>query len=165
MKLVGILSDTHMSTITDSFIRQCTAAFDQCDAIIHAGDLTDISILAAFKGKDIHAVSGNMCNWATRQVLPEEKLIIIDGFSIGITHGTGPRHNIEDRVFVRFPDADCIIYGHTHLPACRKIGKTLIVNPGSFQGTGKHGYAGTYAILNLLESEIKSSIHTLSSLP
>ncbi|MBU1567189.1 MAG: metallophosphatase family protein [Proteobacteria bacterium] len=165
MKLVGILSDTHMSSITDSFVRQCATAFNRCDAIIHAGDLTDVSILSAFSGKDIHAVSGNMCSWSTRQVLPEDKLIIIAGFSIGITHGAGPRHNIEDRMLIRFPTADCIIYGHTHLPACRRIGNTLLVNPGSFQGTGKHGFTGTYAILHLLDTGIQSSIHTLSPLP
>jgi uncharacterized protein len=106
-----------------------------------------------------------MCNWSTKQVLPEEKLIMIAGFSIGITHGAGPRHNIEDRVFERFPTADCIIYGHTHLPAYRKFGNTILINPGSFQGTGKFGSAGTYAILQLLDSEIKASLHTLSSLP
>lgn len=165
MKLVGILSDTHMTRITDTFLLQCSAAFEKCDTIVHAGDLTDVSILSAFKGKDIHAVSGNMCNWSTKQVLPEEKLILIAGFSIGITHGAGPRHNIEDRVFERFPMADCIVYGHTHIPACRKIGNTLLINPGSFQGTGKFGTAGTYAILHLLDTGIRASFNTLSPLP
>ncbi|MFH0781473.1 MAG: metallophosphoesterase family protein [Pseudomonadota bacterium] len=165
MKLVGILSDTHISSITDTFLRQCCTAFEGCDTIVHAGDLTDVAILSAFKGKDLHAVCGNMCNWSTKQVLPEEKLIMIAGFSIGITHGAGPRRNIEDRVFERFPTADCIIYGHTHLPTCRKIGNTILINPGSFQGTGKFGSAGTYAILQLLNTGIQASIHTLSPLP
>ena len=165
MKRIGILSDTHISSITEHFVRQCDAAFNGCEIIIHAGDLTDVSILSAFKGKEVHAVSGNMCNWITRQTLPEEQIIVIDGYSIGITHGAGPRHNIEDRVFSTFPQVDCIIYGHTHLPCCRKIGTTLLVNPGSFQGTGKFGFAGTYAILHLLENGIQSSIHSLSSSP
>lgn len=165
MKLVGVLSDTHISSVTDTFVRQCIAAFEHCDTIIHAGDLTDISILSAFKGKDIHAVSGNMCSRETRQILPEEKLIVINGFSIGITHNYGPPHNIEDRLLIRFPNVNCIIYGHTHRLVCSWIGKTLLVNPGSFQGTGKFGSAGTYAILHLLDTGIQPSLHTLSPLP
>ncbi len=165
MKLAGVLSDTHMSSISDSFVRQCVTAFDRCDAVIYAGYLTDISILSAFKGKDIHAVSGNMCSWSARQVLPEEKLVVIAGFSIGIIHGAGPRHNIEDRVLDRFPTVDCIIYGHTHLPACCKIGNTLLVNPGSFQGTGKHEVAGTCALLHLFDTAIQPFIHSLPLVP
>lgn len=165
MRQVGVLSDTHITSITDTFIRQCISAFEHCDTIIHAGDLTDISILSGFKGKDIHAVSGNMCNRGTQQALPAEKLIVINGFSIGITHNAGPPHNTEDRLLIRFPDVNCIIYGHTHLPACTWIGKTLLVNPGSFQGTGKYGSPGTYAILHLLDSGIQPSLHTLSLQP
>jgi uncharacterized protein len=162
MKQIGILSDTHISTITDDFLRQCAAAFDQCETVIHAGDLVDMSILSVFRGKEVHAVCGNSCNYATRQTLPEEKSICIDGFLIGITHGAGPGHTIEDRVFDRFPTADCIIYGHTHLASLHKIGNTLLVNPGSFQGTGKFGYNGTYAILQIFDRGIHPSIHTLT---
>lgn len=161
MKQIGILSDTHTSTITDAFLRQCAAAFDQCETVIHAGDLIDVSILAAFRGKEVHAVCGNSCNSATRQSLPKEKSIFIEGFHIGITHGAGPGHSIEDRVFDQFPTANCIIYGHTHVASLHKIGNTLLVNPGSFLGTGNFGCTGTYAILQIFDRGIHPSIHTL----
>lgn len=164
MTTVGILSDTHLQTINESFVRQCTTVFAGCDTIIHAGDLIDTAVLNAFKGKDIHAVCGNMCNRSTRTILPEEKQIVLEGYSIAITHGAGPKHNIEERVFDRFPTADCIVFGHTHMAVCRKIGSTLLINPGSFMGTGKYGAAGTYALLKIAENGsagIKASIHTL----
>lgn len=161
MKQIGILSDTHIFTTTDDFLRQCAAAFDRCEIVIHAGDLVDVSILAAFRGKEVHAVCGNSCNSATRQSLPKEKSIAIEGFFVGITHGAGPGHNIEDRVYDRFPTADCIIYGHTHVASLHKIGNTLLVNPGSFLGTGRFGCNGTYAILQIFDGEIHPSIHTL----
>jgi putative phosphoesterase len=157
---VGILSDTHLQTNSEPFARQCAAAFAGCDTIIHAGDLTDISILRAFKGKDIHAVCGNMCNRDTRQLLPERKQIVLAGYSIGITHGAGPRHNIEERVFEQFPAADCIIFGHTHQPVCRRFGSTLLINPGSFSGTGRHGAAGTYALLTIDNNGLSGSIES-----
>ena len=50
MIMIGILSDTHMHSVNDSFLRQSAAAFSGCDIIIHAGDLTELSLLNAFKG-------------------------------------------------------------------------------------------------------------------
>ncbi|MGB3209903.1 MAG: metallophosphoesterase family protein [Desulforhopalus sp.] len=167
MLTVGILSDTHLEKVDESFVRKCVTVFDGCDAIIHAGDLTDIAILSVFKGKDIHAVSGNMCNRPTKQSIPETKQIILEGYSIAITHGhnAGPRHSIEEKVFERFPEADCIIFGHTHEAVCRTFGSTLLINPGSFSGTGRHGAAGTYAILHIDNKGLKALIHTVPNLP
>ena len=161
MITVGILSDTHLAVVNESFIRQCTAAFAGCDTIIHAGDLTDVGILNAFKGKEVHAVCGNMCNRVTQMALQDKKHIILGGYSIAITHGAGPRHNIEERVFEQFPTADCIVFGHTHIAVCRTFGRTLLINPGSFLGTGRYGAAGTYALLKIDQNGLNASIHTL----
>ncbi len=156
---VGILSDTHLSKSNSQFRKNCTAAFSGCDAIIHAGDLTDISLLSTFSGKDVYGVHGNMCNQSTRRLLPEKKIIVLKGYSIGICHGAGPRHNIEERLLELFPETDCIVYGHTHIPVCHTAGNTLIVNPGSFTGTGRFGSPGSYAILTVNDSGINAGIH------
>lgn len=163
MITVGILADTHLTADDEPFRRRCAAAFAGCDIIIHAGDLTDISILSAFKGKGVHAVSGNMCNWGTKQTLPEDKLIVLDGFVIGISHGAGSQSTIEDRVLLRFSEADCIVFGHTHIPMCRIFGDILLINPGSFQGTGPYGAAGTYAILKVDSNGLDARIHSLQN--
>ena len=161
MITVGILSDTHLNEVSESFMRQCATTFAGCDTIIHAGDLTDVTILSAFKGKEIHAVCGNMCNNATRQVLPDKKQIILGGYTIAISHGAGPRHNIEERVFEQFPAADCIVFGHTHKAICQTFGRTLLINPGSFMGTGKYGASGTYALLYIDQNGLNASVFTL----
>lgn len=163
MITLGILSDTHLQKINETFIKQCAAAFKGCDAIIHAGDLVDIAILEVFKGREVHAVRGNMCNRRARQLLPESKRIELAGYSIAISHGAGPGHNIEERVFNQFPDADCIVFGHTHQAVVHYFGRTLLLNPGSFSGTGRYGAAGTYALLTLDESGPKASIQTLAN--
>ena len=164
MITVGILSDTHLPAVNESFIRKCALAFAGCDTIIHAGDLIDVSLLSVFKGKDAHAVCGNMCNMAAKLALPEEKYVILEGYTIAITHGTGPRHNIEERVYERFPIADCIVFGHTHEAVCRVFGQTLLINPGSFLGTGRYGAAGTYALLTIDNNGLRASIYTLPNL-
>jgi putative phosphoesterase len=165
MTIIGILSDTHLSVLTDQFRHHCVRAFSRCDVIIHAGDVTDSAILSVFSGKEVIAVSGNMCNFDTQQLLPERQLVTIDGYSIGVTHGAGPRHNITDRVYALFPEADCIVYGHTHRASCDKIGSTMLLNPGSFQGTGKFGASGTYALLTIDDKGLHPSLHNLQGSP
>jgi len=161
MSTIGIISDTHLQQPDPNYLYLCTEAFAHCDTIIHAGDLTDHSVLSVFAGKQIYAVRGNMCNKQTKRTLPEQKKVTIEGYKIGICHGAGPRHNIEDRVFEMFPEADCIIYGHTHIPVCHYFGRTLLINPGSFQSTGRYGSPGSYAILQIDHNGLHGSLHNL----
>lgn len=161
MTQIGILSDTHIASSNADFIRAVKAAFADCSVIIHAGDLTDITILQAFENKDIYAVHGNMCNHLTQKSLPRERSFVIDGYSFSLCHGAGPRHNIEDRMYQLFPFADCIIYGHTHIPVCHKMGTTLLVNPGSFQSTGRYGAPGTYGLITIKNDGLHATIKEL----
>lgn len=161
MTTIGILSDTHLRSPDERFISQCINAFHHCEVIIHAGDLTDASILTVFKEKEVYAVHGNMCNPKTSAVLEREKRVRLGGYTIGITHGAGSRHNIEERVFEIFPDVDCIVFGHTHMPVCHYYGNILMINPGSFQGTGTYGAAGSYALLEMKDTRLHGSLHSL----
>lgn len=161
MTIVGILSDTHLFSFDEEFRLRINHAFAGCNTIIHAGDLTEFAVLAAFAGKDVHAVHGNMCTQMTRQALPEHRTLILHGYTIGICHGAGSRHNIEDRMLKLFPSADCIVYGHTHTPTCHSIGSTLLINPGSFQATSRYGAQGTYALLQIDDRGLHASIHEL----
>jgi putative phosphoesterase len=162
---IGILSDTHLYEVTYLFRQQCAEAFTGCDMIIHAGDLVDVSILSVFKGKTVHAVHGNTCNRLTRMSLPAERTFFAGKFQIAVTHGTGSVHNIEERVFDRFPQADCIVFGHSHRPICRKFGSTLMINPGSFQATGRYGASGSYGLLQVDQNGMRADIHFLGGPP
>jgi len=143
----GVLSDTHLSRPDSLFIRQVAACFADCEVIIHAGDLTALAVLEAFSGKTIHAVCGNMCDSGTRSHLPEQMQFPLGSFTIGLTHGARLGADTENALWDLFPEADCIIYGHTHRPACQRHGPTLFLNPGSFRSTGPHGTLGTFAVL------------------
>ncbi len=161
---VGILSDTHLNSPDSRFRRQVQKTFRDCSVILHAGDLTDFSILEAFGDKEVHAVHGNMCSSSAQQQLPMEKTIKLGNFSIGLCHGAnGPRHTIEDRMWDLFPTADCIVYGHTHIPVCHRLAKTLFINPGSFTGTGRYGAAGTYAIMIIDSNNISAELYQLGA--
>ncbi len=143
----GVLSDTHLIRPDSRFKKQVKQCFATCDLIIHAGDITDLSILEIFSDKIIYAVHGNMCNSQTQMTYPEQRMFTLNGFTIGLTHGARLGNDIETALWDLFPEADCMIYGHTHRPACHYHGDVLFLNPGSFQATGRYGAPGTYAIL------------------
>lgn len=160
---IGILSDTHISEASPTFLENTKKAFGDCDIIVHAGDLTDIGILSVFTGKKVHAVAGNCCNIRTAQNLPHHTRFEVAGKLFVVTHGAGgPRHNIEDRLFDTYPEADCIIYGHTHIPVAHHAGGIYFINPGSFKSTGTFGAPGTYAIAEVDESHISATIMEIS---
>lgn len=161
MTRIGILSDTHLSQPLPWFIKRVKEAFQDCSIILHAGDLTDLSVLDVFKGKIIHAVHGNMCLNSSRQNLPTSKLITIEGYTIGLCHGAGARHNIEERMWDLFPTVNCIVYGHSHIPVNHRVANTLFINPGSFQSTGRYGAPGSYAILTIDNDGLHGTLHQL----
>ncbi len=143
----GVLSDTHLTRIDDHFRRLVRRCFHDCDVIIHAGDITDLPVLEAFAGKTVYAVHGNMCQARVVDRYPEQLLFTINGFTVALAHGARLGQDIGQSLWNLFPEADCLIYGHTHRPLCQRYGKVLMLNPGSFQTTGRYGAPGTYAVL------------------
>lgn len=154
----GVLSDTHLSRVDANFKAMVGRCFAACDVIIHAGDLTDAGVLAAFAGKTVYAVSGNMCNAATRDALPLRRVFQLGNFTIALAHGAHLGMDIEDRLWTLFPEADCIIYGHTHQAVCHREGGVLFLNPGTFRP------GGSYAIVEAGE-ELQATLHSVDRLP
>ena len=154
----GILSDTHLHRADDAFISLTRQCFADCAVIIHAGDLTNIAVLEAFAGKEIHAVYGNMCDASVSLALPRQTTFQLGRFTVGLVHGAGLGRDIELRLWGLFPEADCMIYGHTHRPVCHRQGGVLFLNPGAFRATGPYGAPGTYAILEAGD-ELRGTIH------
>jgi len=148
----GILSDTHLNAPDRQFTQLAKHCFADCEVIIHAGDLTDLSILDVFADKTIHAVCGNMCRGNARTTLAKNINFPLGNFTIGLTHGAELGYDIESGLWNLFPEADCMIYGHTHRAVCHRQARKLIINPGSFQSTGRWGAPGTYAILEAGET-------------
>jgi len=158
---IGIISDTHRHRPEPEFCDQIKRIFQDMDLVLHAGDLTSIEVLDGFDDLEVMAVHGNMCDFKTSRALPDHRYIKAGEFTIALTHGSGPAQGIEDRLLARFADADCIVYGHTHIPSINRYGDILMVNPGSF-GSGRFGGA-TYAILEV-GREIKARIMEVGGL-
>lgn len=123
---VGVLSDTH-GLLRPEVLR----AFRGVARILHAGDVGDPAILTELEAlAPVTAVWGNVDGWAVRDRTAEEAEGEVAGLRYAVTHGhqVMPRYG---RLAARFPGAGLVVYGHTHVPALRRAGGTLLLNPGS----------------------------------
>lgn len=131
---VGVLSDTHFRTIKDGLdvLEQLLLGpFAEVDLILHAGDVGATQILDGYLDVPLLAVRGNTDVDDVR--LPEQRVVELQGFRIGMVHGWGPIAGLETRVRNEFSSAslDCLIYGHSHYPVCHRQEGLLLFNPGS----------------------------------
>ena len=128
---IGVISDTHLSGYDKVLKIIVDKHFGDVDIIIHAGDLVDLRVLDMFAGFEVKAVCGNMDYPSVKEKLPDQLLFEIQGFKIGVIHGWGASSGIEERILAKTGKLDCIVYGHTHNPACHKSAGVLFFNPGS----------------------------------
>ncbi len=127
---IGILSDTHVSSFAELPDKILTT-LAEVDMIIHAGDFTTKNVLDGLKQlREVSAVCGNMDSNEVKQSLPEKKVFTASGRRLGVTHGWGSPHGIEDRVSSLFSNVDIIVFGHSHQPVNEVIHGILFFNPG-----------------------------------
>jgi putative phosphoesterase len=159
---IGVLSDTHITRRADKFPQKVIEILSSVDAIIHAGDYQDISVVETLiELKDFYGVSGNMDSGRIRAVLPEKRVVELNGFKIGITHGWGAPKGIESRVKTFFSEEDlsAIVFGHSHTPCNKVIDNILFFNPGS-PTDKRHAEHRTMGILTL-DKTLSGEIITL----
>ena len=125
---VGILSDTHGQLRPEVF-----AAFERVDHILHGGDVGKVEVLIDLETiAPVTAVYGNTDGAALRSRLPQVATLQLDGFEIVVTHGDLFGSPTPEALVEAFPDAEIIVYGHTHKPLLQLIHKTVtVMNPGA----------------------------------
>jgi putative phosphoesterase len=144
---IGLISDTHGRLRNEVF-----AHFHDVDHILHAGDIEDLDILTALEAMaPVDAVYGNVDGFHLRRQIPERverelggrRIVLIHGHQFGSPHP----HNLAPA----FPDADIIVFGHTHRPLCERNGRILCINPGA-AGPPRFGLRPSIALLELGEA-------------
>ncbi len=147
---IGILSDTHLTGITQDFKETIKEVFSGVDMIIHAGDMTGISVFHFLSNWELRAVRGNMDDFDLYNLLPEKRIENIMGKKIGIIHGKGSPKGIEDMVLREFHDVDFIIFGHSHIPLETEKKGVLLFNPGSYRRS--YSYHGTVGMIEITDT-------------
>ena len=149
---IGVLADTHLpDTREASDLLQALAArhFRDAAMILHAGDIVAPGVLEALAPCPVYGVRGNMDPAAPG--FPHQRVVDVDGVRIGLIHGWGPPAGLTERIRAAFADTplDCLVFGHSHVPVCRREGALLLFNPGS--ATDRRGQSS--ASVGVLEIE------------
>jgi putative phosphoesterase len=130
---IAIISDTHMPKGQRRLPDACVAALRRSDLILHAGDLARLSVLSELEALgDVLAVRGNVDDGALAAVLPASRVVHVAGARIAVLHDAGPAPGRLGRMRRRFPDADAVVFGHSHIPLHERAPDGFqIFNPGS----------------------------------
>ncbi len=131
---VVVLSDTHLRPGLRRRLPDAVyASLPLADVILHAGDIVTGAALDELSGfAPTYAVLGNNDLDPALAHLPEARVEVVDGVRIGMVHDSGPRRGREARLRRRFPDADVVVFGHSHIPWNGPgAGGQLLFNPGS----------------------------------
>jgi len=141
---VGILSDSH--GFLDPRIKDTV---NQCDYIVHAGDIFNADVLEQLKPKkELIAVAGNNdypAFWKDEEAdvvkaLPKNNQLELPGGLLVVEHGHR-LGNMPDHYDFRWDHADArlIVYGHTHRRVVDQKDEPWVVNPGASGKVRTHG--------------------------
>jgi uncharacterized protein len=129
---IAVISDTHLPRGGRRLPDRCLRELDRADLILHGGDVVAAEVLHELEAHaPVNAVHGNMDEPALKELLPERRIVEVEGLRIGMVHIAGPREGREARLASGFPGCDAVVYGHTHNPQIARYGRLLILNPGS----------------------------------
>ena len=157
---VGLLSDTHIPYRLKCMPDAVFDALAEAELILHAGDVDVPGALEPLQAvAPVHAVRGNIhiqdfSNGGA--ALPAVVELHLAGRRVVLTHGHQPglfgfslkvldviaqwlgladnsqtNQRIARRLAQLYPEADVIVFGHTHRAHVEQIGATLLVNPGA----------------------------------
>lgn len=131
--MIAVVSDTHMPKGGRALPAHCVERIRAADAVIHAGDFSTASVLAELKELNpvVLAVHGNVDDAELRRELPEALEVELGGRTVAVVHDAGPAKGRLARMRARFPDAEAVVFGHSHLPLHEQEGGFQIFNPGS----------------------------------
>jgi len=129
---VVVLSDSHLSAGFDAVGDQVLRAVTEADVVLHAGDVTSRQALEDLRGlAETYAVLGNN-DHDLAGILQESRMLELAGVRIALVHDSGATKGRARRLYRRFPNADLVVFGHSHVPV-NEVGEQnqIIFNPGS----------------------------------
>jgi len=140
---LGLIADTHGKVRAEVH-----EIFRRVDLILHAGDLGGADVLEELEllGKVV-AVYGNVDTAIMKRRLPQVAKIEVDDLRFVITHGDQLGSREPEAIKEAFPDADVIVFGHTHKALIHNFPDfSIVINPGA-AGPGRFDLKPSVAIL------------------
>ncbi|MDD5372781.1 MAG: metallophosphoesterase family protein [Sulfurimonas sp.] len=151
---IGIISDTHRKVkkaarAIDTLIR------DGAEVILHAGDIVELDILKLLKESGVKyiAVYGN--NDAHLAEYHSEYHLVQEPYYFRLAN---TNFKLMHLPFYLIPDADVVIYGHTHKSSVEFMNNTLFINSGEVCARNKP--VSEWAMLEIKEREFIVTLYT-----
>ncbi|WP_055487257.1 metallophosphoesterase [Streptomyces sp. WMMB 322] len=129
-----LTTDTHLPKRAKRLPEALLGELDAADVVFHAGDWVDTGTLDLFeaRARRLVGVHGNNDGPALRARLPEVAYAELAGVRFAVVHETGEARGRERRCAERFPEADVLVFGHSHIPwDSTARGRLRLLNPGS----------------------------------
>ncbi len=169
--LIGLLSDTHIGSSSETLPPQIKAAFRGVDLLLHAGDIWIPSVLdelesiaqvtAAWGDDDMQADLGGDSRMMKGHTL------LLDGVTLWLTH-IKPRYTLINPIeglYSSRPSGgapedppDVVVFGHTHFATIEDYKGVLLVNPGSATLPSYVPKLGTVALLTISSGNVEARI-------
>ena len=130
---VVVLADTHAPRRWRICPPRVAEHLRGADLILHAGDVCTASVLVELaQYAPVTVVLGNndgpdVAAWGA----PETVALDLDGLSVAMLHDSGAATGRLARMRRRFPAADLVVFGHSHIPLDESVAGLRIFNPGS----------------------------------
>lgn len=141
-----LMSDTHVPQRARHLPDELWEAVEKADLVLHAGDWVHLALFDELsrRAPALLGVYGNNDGPELRAVLPEVARQNIEGIRFAMIHETGAATGREVRADATFPDADVLVFGHSHIPWDTVSPRGLrLLNPGSPTDRRRQP-AGTY---------------------
>jgi hypothetical protein len=144
---LGVVSDTHGHVeLTRPAVRMLESL--EVDTVLHCGDIGSIEVVELFAAWPTHFVFGN-CDYDTESFAAAIKKsgqtchgmfgdLEFEGVRVALLHSHDRRRFRET---IDSGDYQVVCYGHTHVAAIDKHGKTIVVNPGAIYRAEPHSLA------------------------
>lgn len=153
---VLLLSDTHLPKRARALPPGLWADIERADVVVHAGDWVVPALLDEMteRSRRLVGVAGNNDGPELHARLGEVATVTLGGLRFLVVHETGGKQGREERMDRTYPDADVVVFGHSHIPwdTVTPQGRRLL-NPGSPTDRRRQP-TGTYLTLTVADGRI-----------
>ncbi|HEY6491788.1 MAG TPA: metallophosphoesterase family protein [Trebonia sp.] len=152
---IAVLSDTHAPRRWKSCPPAVAAELRGADLILHAGDVCTAAVLDELaQYAPVTAVAGNndgpdVAAWGAA----ETAVLALQGLRIAMIHDSGAAAGRLPRMRARFPEADLVVFGHSHIPLDAADEALRIFNPGSPTDRRRQPH-GTIGVLRVADGAL-----------
>jgi putative phosphoesterase len=147
---VVVLSDTHSPRRWRACPPRVAEHLRGADLILHAGDVCTAAVLTELQAyAPVAAVLGNndaqdVADWGAAETAELD----LDGLAVSMVHDSGPAVGRLARMRRRFPRAELVVFGHSHIPLDESAYGLRIFNPGSPTDRRRQPH-GTLGVLHI----------------